>query len=464
MPPKQESRLFAAPADPAAEERLLAFIVRQPRFFEQCAERLTSECFFDSINRAFFEWLCEFLPTVRQVDSAGLLEAARVRFVDAETGVVRCLEHMLQRREADLSTLAQDIRKLLTKYRLRRIFQLADALNRQDLEREPAESLAVLSEELHGAVLDLCGADDGVPTAQTRTMQALETVEGRYEAHGSRQRRAKRGKLLTGISVLDRVADGGLSNEDFMIIAGGTGVGKTALAIAITRNITAVSRLPVAFFTFSLPAQTIIERILCADAKQDLTRCTDGNFKESDFAPLTSAAERLAGLQLFVDDAADLSLSGICARVYRLKKAQNIAAVVIDGGDLLAIRAATSDPSEKLAGTLVALKRLAHRAGIPVIVCCCLPERENPAGAHTTRRTRESSCQALLRSHADVFAMISRRQRTQRAVERLEVLLALQRRGYVGRFGVNFDAGSGALSALNVQLLPTPGPVGSELL
>ena len=452
MRSKREKRLFAAPADVAAEQRILAVLLTDPRSLAQCGQRLSPEYFFDPTYRELYNQLGELLLKTPFRGAEDLRQAIRAQFQESGAGAFKNLISLLEG-GVHPAGLANDIRTIVAKYRLRRVFRLTDELNRQKSERTSATNPLHTLEQLHGAVLELCIDDDGPPAAKERTMEALDRLEIRYETRS--EGGSQRGKLSTGIPTLNRVADGGLNKGDLMVIAGERGVGKTALLVALTRFIIIESRLPVAFFSLSLGAHAIMDRLLCAEAKQDLTRCTAGNLRKEDFAPLIEAAGRIADGQLFVDDESALSLIGLCFRVYRLKQRHNIAAVLIDGVEKLTISDEASDPWVNVSSKLAKLKCLAERAGVPVIVCCDLPALARPAARRRAGAT-ESPYQVLLRSRADVFALISRPKPTQRAIERLELLLAFARRGYVGRLALDFDAGSGAVTVSDHSLSPPP--------
>ena len=74
--------------------------------------------------------------------------------------------------------------------------------------------------------------------------------------------------MRTGLTDLDRVIDG-LERGEHIIVAGRPGMGKTALATDITRNI-AKQFKKVQFFTMEMNREALTRRIICAEANVSL--------------------------------------------------------------------------------------------------------------------------------------------------------------------------------------------------
>lgn len=108
----------------------------------------------------------------------------------------------------------------------------------------------------------------------------------------------------------------GLRGGDLAILAARPGVGKTSFALNLAVN-AAKKGTSVAFFSLEMSAGQLVQRILCADARVSLSKIRGGYISEGDWGAIADASNRLAQLELFIDDTPGLSILEARAKARR---------------------------------------------------------------------------------------------------------------------------------------------------
>ena len=140
----------------------------------------------------------------------------------------------------------------------------------------------------------------------------------------------------TGFSKLDSMT-GGMQPGDLVILAARPSMGKTALALNLAQHACILQQRhvslpeeerprlsPVLIFSLEMSASSLIERVLCSEARVDAGRLRSGNMMEDEFRKLVQAADRLHKSPLYIDDSAAPSILEIRARARRFRQDRNI--------------------------------------------------------------------------------------------------------------------------------------------
>ncbi|MBR0405422.1 MAG: replicative DNA helicase [Eggerthellaceae bacterium] len=119
----------------------------------------------------------------------------------------------------------------------------------------------------------------------------------------------------TGFTDVDNLFHG-LRGGDLVILAARPGVGKTSFALNMAVN-AAKQGTSVAFFSLEMSAGQLVQRILCAEARISLSKIRGGYISEGDWGAIADASNRLAKLELFIDDSPGLSILEARAKARR---------------------------------------------------------------------------------------------------------------------------------------------------
>ena len=135
---------------------------------------------------------------------------------------------------------------------------------------------------------------------------------------------------------------------------------KRQIRSALTAGVT------VAIFSLEMSKESLMDRMLCAWGRVDLSRVRKGFLEDEDWAKLSAAADDLARAKIFIDDTAGLSPLALRARCRRLKSEHGLGLVMVD---YLQLMHSTRNESRELEISDISrnLKALAKEMKVPVI-------------------------------------------------------------------------------------------------
>ena len=162
----------------------------------------------------------------------------------------------------------------------------------------------------------------------------------------------------------------GLHGGEMIIVAARPSMGKTSLAMNIVEHVILEEKQPVGVFSLEMSSESLVMRMLCSIARANLRSIREGFMSEADFPKITSAAGRLAGAKLFIDDTAGLSILQLRARARRMHQQHGIKLFVIDYLQLLhsTARRSQENRQQEIADISSGVKALAKELNVPVIV------------------------------------------------------------------------------------------------
>ncbi len=161
----------------------------------------------------------------------------------------------------------------------------------------------------------------------------------------------------------------GFQPSEFIVIAARPSMGKTALTLNIAQHVAVTHKLPVAFFSLEMSKESLVHRLLAAEARVDGNRLRTGFLQENEWPRLTTAAGRLADGELFIDDTAGLTSLEIRAKSRRLFSETNgrLALIVVDYLQLVRGDRRYENRNQEMSAISRSLKALAKELRIPVV-------------------------------------------------------------------------------------------------
>ncbi len=171
--------------------------------------------------------------------------------------------------------------------------------------------------------------------------------------------------VSTGYLALDQLT-AGLQPSDLIIVAARPSMGKTAFVLNLAVRAALTSPISVAIFSLEMSKESLMDRMLCAQGRVDLSRVRRGFLEDKDWANLSSAADELSRAKIFIDDTAGLTPLALRARCRRLKAEHGLDLVMVDYLQLM--HSPRNDSRElEISDISRNLKALAKELRIPVI-------------------------------------------------------------------------------------------------
>jgi len=354
------------PHSPEAEMGVLGCALLSPNeCLGECIEKLKddgAEYFYDLRHQAIYEMLAGMFDAKEAIDIITVQQKLKDKQLLDQVGGIAYLSQ-LQDAVPSAANLSYYLDIVREKYLLRKMISVCtEVVGRvYDYEGE----VDALMDEVERDVLRISEsrAQGGALSTKELVNKAIGTIENFFSRKGTLT------GLATGYADLDRMTDG-LHGSEMVVIAARPSMGKTSLAMNIVEHVALEDKLPVAVFSLEMSAEALVLRMMCSLARVNLRSIREGFMSESDFPKLTSAAGRLAGAKLFIDDSAGLSILQLRARARRLAQQHGIKLFVIDYLQLLHStgRRSQENRQQEIADISSGIKALAKELKVPVLV------------------------------------------------------------------------------------------------
>ena len=174
--------------------------------------------------------------------------------------------------------------------------------------------------------------------------------------------------VSTGFEKLDALTSG-WQPSDLVIIAARPGMGKTALALSMARNISVKQNIPVAFFSLEMSSVQLITRLISSETGLSSDKLRTGKLADHEWQQLNIKVSDLESAPLFIDDSPSLTIFELRAKARRLASSHGIKLIIIDYLQLMNIGSSNKAGNREQEISTISrnLKALAKELDIPVI-------------------------------------------------------------------------------------------------
>jgi replicative DNA helicase len=451
------------PHDLGVEAAVLSAVMLDPLALDKVCEFLKAEHFYSEAHRRIFESCIELSAEGKPVDVIQVATWLRDRDRLAQVGGVAYLTEVLNSAPA-VANVAAYGGTIHEKWRVRQLVLACQRVTAQGYAGYGDAQQFIDSAEQ--AVYDI---------ARTRESNSVRTLKEVMRETFERIDKANaRGARITGIPTgfdrYDRITSG-LHDGELTIVAARPGMGKTSFVLNVAVNVASPQQLEsardpnerweepgsgVVVFSLEMPREQICNRMLCSEAKVDVSRVRTGMLTPSDWSKLTQAATHLASLNVWIDDTPALSILELRSKARRLQaefdhsdaaggaKKRRIGLVVVDYLQLMKGRDGQPSREQEISEISRGLKQLAKELSLPVIALSQLNRAVETRGEKSKRPQlsdlRESGA---IEQDADNICFIYRddyynKETADRNIA--ELIVAKQRNGPTDTVRVRFDA------------------------
>lgn len=174
--------------------------------------------------------------------------------------------------------------------------------------------------------------------------------------------------IPTGYLQLDRVING-INMTDMLVIAARPGMGKTALAVCIARNL-AMNKHPVGIISLEMSAIQIVNRLISIGSRTNsqLTR-NPKIMTDSQKVKYYEEADQVAQLPIYIEEKARLTVEQIIMRAKEMIKKYKIVLLIVDYLQLIenSFDNKTANPEQQISHISRSLKVFAKEENICVM-------------------------------------------------------------------------------------------------
>ena len=198
-------------------------------------------------------------------------------------------------------------------------------------------------------------------TAQNLVIQAKNRIEEISKQEGL-------SGISTGFEKLDRLTSG-WQPSDLIIVAARPGMGKTALALSMARNVSVQKKIPVAFFSLEMSSVQLITRLISSETGLSSDKLRTGKLADHEWQQLNIKVSDLESAPLYIDDSAALTIFELRAKARRLTSSHGIKLIIIDYLQLMNLGSSNKAGNREQEISTISrnLKALAKELNIPVI-------------------------------------------------------------------------------------------------
>ncbi len=316
-------------------------------------------------------------------------------------------------------------------------------------------STSVVAEAFEGRVTASDLLDDAeskiFQVSQQRTREGFTRIKELLWPTMERIEELQRGgKTITGVASgftdLDELTSG-FQKADLVIVAARPSMGKTAFTLNIAQYAAIDQNIPVAFFSLEMSKESLVQRMLTAEARVDAQRLRKGMLRDDDFPRLARAAGLLSSAPVWIDDTPSITLLEMRSKARRLKADGDIGLVIVDYLQLMQGPASAESRQQEVSQISRGLKGLAKELGVPVVALSQLSRApEQRTGDNKRPQLSDLRESGAIEQDADLIMFLFRQEYYDGPVDKdgnslegkAEVIVAKQRNGPTGIVPLHF--------------------------
>lgn len=343
------------PSNPSFERRVLGAALCSADALIRIRQDLSDTDFLVSSHAALFAALSDEIISTGTLLPGDIL-AAKMTAAQPNEDWYGLVAGLLNEAAAD-AALPHYIAVVRSASQARQVWHLARALQAKALSAgDNDEAVASLLADADAELLRIAAA------AVRSPWQSLAEVQAGAENEGESS------LMPTGSPDLDRIFSGGFRTKELITVAARPGMGKSTLALDISRHLSITRGMPGLFVTLEMSGMEMLYRLLSAEAAVALTSIRSESLTEAEAGALQQVTERVNQAPLYLLDVSSPNLGWLQATIQSAARQLDIRYVVIDYLQLVENAGSRSYSREQeIAGVSRALKALAKRLDILVI-------------------------------------------------------------------------------------------------
>lgn len=424
------------PQNIEAEFSVLGGLMLESEAYDQVADLISAADFYKPAHQTIYRTIAELHQKAQPIDLVTVTNHLQNK---NELDLVGGPEYLLSLLDKVVTAANIDshARIIHEKSLLRRLIHTSSGLIEKaySSDYESADSLIDFAESEILKVGEektssgLIGSMDIVKTS-------IEKIEDLYK------RKADVTGVPTGFTELDRMTSG-LHGGELIIVAARPSMGKTAFSLNLAAHMSLRAKKTVAYFSVEMGKESVMMRLLAAEAKISMGEIRNGRIQDSSWPKLIQAAGSISEANLFIDDTAGISPFEIRARCRRLKATHGLDCIMIDYLQLMDLKQKVESRERAVSEISKGLKAIAKEMNIPIIA---LAQLNRGVEGRSDRRPMLSDLResGSIEQDADVIMMLYRDDYYDKDDPEkqgaAEVIIGKQRNGPTGTVKLRFDA------------------------
>jgi replicative DNA helicase len=435
-----EQSLRSAPWSPDAEQAVLGAMLLDQDAALRAAELLDHSMFYKEAHRRLFRAMVNLTEQRVVIDHITLRDELVRRNELESAGGVEYLAELVDS-VATPANLEHHAKILREKSILRRLIEASTGIIQSAYEGRLGAN--ELLDQAEGRIFRISQErrTDGFMRIKEMLWPAMERIETLHRS----------GTTVTGVPSGFADLDGltsGFQRSELVIVAARPSMGKTAFCLNIATN-AAHKGHGVAIFSLEMSKDSLVQRMLCAEAMIDSQAVRQGRIRDSDYPKLARASGILQQCPIWIDDSPALTLLEMRGKARRLRAEVEVGLVIVDYLQLMRSPDYAENRVQEISDISRSLKALARELEIPVIALSQLSRASEQRGGDKTPMLSDLRDSGAIEQDADIVIFIHRpemykdlREKAETAGQNIEgmadVHLAKHRNGPTGNLKLHF--------------------------
>jgi replicative DNA helicase len=362
------------PQNVDAEQCLLGCLMLDKDAILKVADFIKAEDFYKGLHQDIFQAMADLYSKSEPIDilsvSARLKERNKLEDIGGQSYLTALINTVPT--ATHVSNYAKIVRE---KKILRDLISVSEEIGLSAFNE--AEDVDILLDKAEKTVFDIGqrALTQNFIAVKDILPETFERLEALSKHHGN-----LRG-VATGFKDLDNKLSG-LQKSDLIILAARPGVGKTALALNIAKNVAVRENKPVGIFSLEMGKDQLTDRLISAVGNIDAWALRTGHLKDDDFSRIQHAMGVLSEAPIFIDDVGSINILQMRAMARRLQVSKGLSLLIIDYLQLMQPMNRFASPVQQVTENTRALKILAKELNVPILVLSQLSravEQRTPA-------------------------------------------------------------------------------------
>lgn len=389
------------PQAPDVEETVLGAILSEKNALVEVASILRPEHFYSDQHKEIYTAIQEMFAAGTPIDMRTVVMQLRKNGKLEIVGGAYYIASLTSK-ASSAANIEHHARILLEMAMKRSLIQMASQVHHDAYE--DTEDVFSLLEKTN---LELQGIFDNA--IGTRSEKELKEICFSVMKEVQARQTGQHTGLDSGFPELDKLLNG-LNKTDLIIMAARPGMGKTAFAEQIAKQV-AENKHPVGFFSLEMSGPQLVERMACSECEIESDKAKKGILTPYEWERFSNALGAIAELPLYIDDSPFMTIVELRARAMRMKTKYGIKMIVVDYLQLIKGinelgRNSTRD--QELALITRTLKGIAKELDIPVIALSQLSRAVEQRGGVKRPQLSDLRESGAIEQDADVVMFLYR--------------------------------------------------------
>ncbi len=348
------------PQNTEAEQCLLGCLMLDKDAVVKVADSIKPEDFYKGIHQDIFQAMADLYEKSEPIDILSVSSRLKERNKLNDIGGSEYLTSLIN--SVPTATHVANYAKIVRQKKiLRDLISASEEIGLSAFDE--AEEVDILLDKAEKTVFEI--GQRAISQNFVLVKDVLPETFERLDAL-SKHKGALRG-VPTGFKDLDNKLSG-LQKTDLVILAARPGVGKTALALNIAKNVAVRENKPVGIFSLEMGKDQLIDRLISSVGNVESWNLRTGHLSNDDFSRIQHAMGILGEAPIYINDVGSVNILQMRAMARRLQMQKDLSLLIIDYLQLMQPMNRFASPVQQVTENTRALKILSKELNIPILV------------------------------------------------------------------------------------------------